>query len=313
MLQSVDWREMKLPAPVIIQRVRAERLCRTSEPLKASPNPDPPVPVTQPLLEFKHVHFQYRNGPEVLHDVSFAICKGDHIAILGPNGAGKTTLAKHIIGLNKPTQGQVLVQGQDSKSMSVAQIAHTVGYVFQSPSHMLFARTVHEELSFGPINLGMQEPAIARNIAHALDAVNLPGTEEIAPLAMSFGQQKRISIASVLSMNPRVLVMDEPSAGQDYASYTHFMNDIVGAATDHSFDAVLFITHDLDLAITYANRILLVAEGDLVADGAPQRVLQDSAVLERCHIRSTSLLEANLRALPSSGRFMPASMLADYA
>jgi energy-coupling factor transport system ATP-binding protein len=312
MLQSVDWREMKLPAPVIIQRVRAEGGQRTNESIDAPPIRDQPSQATQPLLDFQHVHFQYRIGPEVLHDVSFAIRKGDRIAILGPNGAGKTTLAKHIIGLHKPTQGQVLLQGQDSKLMSVAQIAHTIGYVFQSPSHMLFARTVHEELSFGPNNLGMDDAAVATNIAHALNTVNLPGTEDIAPLAMSFGQQKRISIASILSMNPRVLVMDEPSAGQDYASYTHFMDDIVGAGSDHSFDAVLFITHDLDLAITYANRILLVAEGELVADGMPQSVLQDSAVLERCHIRPTSLLEANLRALPKSGRFMPASLLAEY-
>ena len=312
MLQSVDWREAKLPAPVIIQRVHAERASRTSKPVAVSTPPDPPTP-TQPLVEFKRVHFQYPNGPEVLHDISFAICKGDRIAILGPNGAGKTTLAKHIIGLNKPTQGEVLVQGQDSKTLSVAQIAHTVGYVFQSPSHMLFAPTVREELSFGPKNLGMDEPAIATNIVRALDAVNLPGNEDIAPLAMSFGQQKRISIASILSMNPRLLVMDEPSAGQDYASYTHFMEDIVGAGADHSFEAVLFITHDLDLAITYANRILLVVDGELVADGTPQVVLQDSAVLERCHIRPTSLLKENLRVLPNSGRFMSAPLLADYA
>lgn len=312
MLQSVDWREAKLPAPVIIQRVRAERGPHTGKPVAVPIPPDPPTPA-QPLVEFKHVHFQYSNGPEVLHDISFTICKGDRIAILGPNGAGKTTLAKHIIGLNKPTQGQVLVQGQESKTLSVAQIAHTVGYVFQSPSHMLFAPTVREELSFGPRNLGMDEPAIATNIVRALDAVNLPGNEDIAPLAMSFGQQKRISIASILSMNPLLLVMDEPSAGQDYASYTHFMEDIVGTGADHSFDAVLFITHDLDLAITYANRILLVADGELVADGTPQVVLQDSAVLERCHIRSTSLLKENLRVLPSSGRFMSAPLLADYA
>jgi len=113
-------------------------------------------------------------------------------------------------------------------------------------------------------------------------------------------------------MNPRLLVMDEPSAGQDYASYTHFMDDIIGAGTDHSFEAVLFITHDLDLAIIYANRILLIADGELVADGAPQDVLRDDAVLERCHVRPTSLLKENLRALPGSGRFMPAALLADY-
>jgi energy-coupling factor transport system ATP-binding protein len=309
MLQAVDWREAKLPAPVIIQRVHAERGQRSVD----TPKPRavvPPPSHAVPLVELRHVHFQYANEREVLHDISFAIRKGDRIAILGPNGAGKTTLAKHIIGLNKPSQGQVLIQEQDSKNLSVAQVAHTVGYVFQSPSHMLFAPTVREELSFGPRNLGMEEATIATN---ALNAVNLPGNEETAPLAMSFGQQKRISIASILSMNPRLLVMDEPSAGQDYASYTHFMDDIVGSGINHPFDALLFITHDLDLAITYANRILLLADGCLVADGTPQDVLRDQAILERCHIRPTSLLNENLRVLPLSGQFMPAPALAAYA
>jgi energy-coupling factor transport system ATP-binding protein len=144
---------------------------------------------------------------------------------------------------------------------------------------------------------------------------------------MSFGQQKRISIASVLTMNPRLLVMDEPSAGQDYASYTHFMEDIVGdderrmindensnghpsSAVLRPFEATLFITHDLDLAITYANRILLVADGRLLADGKPQDVLSDYALLERCRIRPTSLLNANLAALPRTGRFLPVTALA---
>ena len=319
MLQSVDWREMKLPAPIVIQRVRDERVRTERASDTARPNRVPaklePATQVQPLIEFEGVHFQYNDGPEVLHDVSFAIRPGDRIAMLGPNGAGKTTLAKHIIGLNRPTRGRVRVQGQDSKTLSVAQIARTVGYVFQSPSHMLFARTVREELSFGPRNLGMDELALTANITRALAAVNLPGYEDISPLAMSFGQQKRISIASVLSMNPRLLVMDEPSAGQDYASYTHFMNDIVGvngAGDAHPFDAVLFITHDLDLAISYANRILLVAEGNLVADGTPQDVLKDKALLQRCHIRPTSLLEENLRTLPLTGHFLPAPALADY-
>lgn len=185
------------------------------------------------------------------------------------------------------------------------------------PSHMLFAPTVREELSFGPKNIGLDAVNITENVMRALAAVNLPGYEDMPPLAMSFGQQKRISIASVLTMNPRVLVMDEPNAGQDYANYTHFMNDIVGqdkglTGVSREFDAVLFITHDLDLAITYANRILLVADGSLVADGRPQDVLKDRVLLERCRVRPTSLLEANMAALPQTGRFLPAPALADY-
>jgi energy-coupling factor transport system ATP-binding protein len=342
LVEAADWREMKLPAPVIIQRLNTERhTVAASFTTAPTSTPSPTAPsqalADPPIVEFSHVNFQYGDGPEVLHDITFAIRAGDRIALLGPNGAGKTTLVKHAIGLHKPTYGQVRVMGRDSRDMSVAQIARTVGYVFQSPSHMLFARTVREEVSFGPRNLGFDESAIADSVTRALATVNLSGSEDDAPLAMSFGQQKRISIASILSMNPRLLVMDEPSAGQDYASYTHFMNDIVihnsaagdraagknvmdativdhsvGAKASHSFDAVLFITHDLDLAITYANRILLVADGSLAADGPPHVVLLDQKLLERCHIAGTSLLVENIRALPKTGHFLPAPALAAY-
>jgi energy-coupling factor transport system ATP-binding protein len=355
LVQAVNWREIKLPAPVVIERVRAEeRLqsialraqntearCKKQEARANSglgtrdserSTRNLAQPTAAPLIEFRNVHFQYGDGPEVLHDISVAIHRGDRIALLGPNGAGKTTLVKHAIGLNKPTQGRVLLEGRDSKTLSVAQIAHTVGYVFQSPSHMLFAPTVREELSFGPKNIGLEAKAIEANIGRALVTVNLPGYDEIPPLSMSFGQQKRISIASVLTMNPRVLVMDEPSAGQDYANYTHFMKDIMGVEvgdgvgngndvarrTDNEGlglrppEAVLFITHDLDLAITFANRILLMADGQLVADGRPHEVMQDRALLERCRVRPTSLLDVNLAALPRTGRFLPATALADF-
>jgi energy-coupling factor transport system ATP-binding protein len=366
LMEAVDWREIKLPAPVVIRRVRAEAATkderrRTNEGVQVDRSASdkvtsdqtsnvkrqPPIQnlkseIQNPLIEFKDVHFHYADGPEVLRAVSFAIHAGDRIALLGPNGAGKTTLVKHAIGLHKPTRGQVLLDGRDSKVLSVAQIARSVGYVFQSPSHMLFAPTVREELSFGPKNIGLDALTTAANVARALNAVNLPGYEEVPPLSMSFGQQKRISIASILTMSPRVLVMDEPSAGQDYASYTHFMDDIVGSwqpddrrpTTDdeaqlgksanmqvpnrqssilnRQFEAVLFITHDLDLAITYANRVLLIADGQLVADGAPQVVLKDHALLERCRVRPTSLLGANLAALPRTGRFLPAPALAVY-
>ena len=229
--------------------------------------------------------------------------------MLGANGAGKTTLVKHAIGLLKPKSGQVLVEGKDTHKLSVAEIANTLGYVFQSPSHMLFAPTVFDELAFGPKNLGHSEEEIKKEVNEAVNIVNLSGLEEYPPLALSFGQQKRVSIAAILSMRSKILVMDEPTAGQDYKNYINFMDSIVQLP---SFRAILFITHDVDMAVIYANRVLLVNQGKIAADGKPAEVLKDFDLLENCRVVPTSLLKTNLEMYPQTGRFMRAEELAHF-
>jgi energy-coupling factor transport system ATP-binding protein len=203
--------------------------------------------------------------------------------------------------------------------MTVAQTARKVGYVFQSPTHMLFAPTVREELTFGPMNLGYSKEDTERNVATSVTAVNLTGLEEYPPLGLSFGQQKRTGIAAVLAMRSKVMVLDEPTAGQDFANYTQFMEILCGNSGEDgkslltaNFAATLFISHDLDLAVTYANRVLLVGEGRVVADGPPEQVLRDFDLLQRYRVRPTSLLRMNLDLLPKTGRFLPAEALASY-
>jgi energy-coupling factor transporter ATP-binding protein EcfA2 len=264
----------------------------------------------QPLVQFQDVTFEYESGTDVLHGISLDIYPGDVIAVLGPNGAGKTTLVKHAIGLLRPRHGRVLVEGQDTKEISVARIANTLGYVFQSPSHMLFAPTVNEELAFGPTNLNHSPQDIRKEVAEAISIVNLNGYEQKPPLALSFGQQKRVSIAAILAMRSRILVMDEPTAGQDYQNYMSFMESILHLP---SFAAILFITHDIDLAVIYANRVLLVNEGRLVADGPPWEVLGDVERLRLNRLVPTTLLQANLEMYPKTRRFMRAEALAHVA
>jgi energy-coupling factor transporter ATP-binding protein EcfA2 len=209
--------------------------------------------------------------------------------------------------LLKPKSGQVLVNGVNTQKMSVAQIANTLGYVFQSPSHMLFAPTVREELSFGPKNLGHKPEVIEKEVKEAIEIVHLTGRENDPPLALSFGQQKRVSIAAILAMRSRILVMDEPTAGQDYGNYMNFMDSILQLP---SFEAILFITHDIDLAVIYATRVLLVNEGRLVADGTPYQVLNDLDRLTANRLVPTSLLRKNLELYPQTGRFLRAEALA---
>jgi energy-coupling factor transporter ATP-binding protein EcfA2 len=320
--EVVDWREVKLPAPQAIQRIRAQekeegKPPRSYEPPTVAPTPSQDRP---PLIQFENVSFHYEEGAPVLHDINLEIGEGERVALLGPNGAGKSTLVKHAIGLLKPRQGRVLISGKDTRQLSVAQIARTLGYVFQSPSHMLFAPTVNEELAFGPRNIGQTEDEIGPNVAEAVKVLNLGGLEEYPPLALSFGQQKRVTIACVAAMHSRILALDEPTAGQDFGNYMAFMDTLLGMGENggdpenraplSQFDAVIFITHDLDLAVTYASRAILLADGRVAADGPPEKVLNDLALLDRCRIVPTSLLAENLRLLPKTGRFLPLEALA---
>lgn len=300
----VDYREVKLPAEDIFERAKQDE---PPAEIRFLPGAAGEGAEEEALVRFEDVSFGYESGMEVLHGLNLEINRGDVIAVLGPNGAGKTTFVKHAIGLLKPKSGRVLVNGRDTKHASVAQVASTLGYVFQSPSHMLFAPTVREELSFGPKNLKHPKEQIEQEVKEALRIVNLSEQEQDPPLALSFGQQKRVSIAAILAMQSRILVMDEPTAGQDYQNYMNFMDSILELPT---FEAILFITHDVDLAVIYANRVLIVNDGRLVADGKPQDVLRDFDRLKANRLIPTSLLDLNLRRFEATGRFMKAEALA---
>jgi len=308
LIKVVNYHEVKLPAEMVIMKAASEL---PSSELKTIPKGSRMTidKEAEPLVRFEDVAFDYEGGADVLRGITLDINRGDIIAVLGPNGAGKTTLVKHAIGLLKPKSGRVLVNGRDTRDLSVAQIANTLGYVFQSPSHMLFAPTVYEELAFGPTNLHHTPQEIEKEVMESIQIVNLSGREKDPPLALSFGQQKRVSIAAILAMRSRILVMDEPTAGQDYKNYMEFMDAILQLP---SFEAILFITHDIDLAVIYANRVLIISQGQVVADGSPKETLGDIERLKTCRLVPTSLLQANLDRFQQTGYFMRAEALAHF-
>jgi energy-coupling factor transporter ATP-binding protein EcfA2 len=305
----VDPKEVKLPAEVVMDVVR-----RSGQALP--PRRRRRAPEGEPILVFEKVDFAYEEDNPVLKGIDLSVNQGEVVAVLGPNGAGKSTLVKHAIGLLKPKTGAVRIRGVDTREMTVAEIARSVGYVFQSPGHMLFAPTVEQELAFGPKNLEYDADTIAQSVARSIQVLNLDGLEQFPPLSLSYGQQKRLTIACVVAMKSTILAMDEPTAGQDYGNYTRFMTAIVGGedgdqeAVASEFAAVLFITHDLDLAIRYASKAVLLSEGQVAGYGPVEQVLQDLDLLRACHLVPTSLLRENLRLLSRTGRFMAAEELA---
>jgi energy-coupling factor transport system ATP-binding protein len=246
----------------------------------------------------------------VLHEISAALGAHERVAVLGPNGSGKTTLFKSAIGLRPLTAGDVLVDGATIAGRGVAELATTFGYVFQNPSQMLFAATVREELLFGPRNLLRDPDGFDGLVATSLTRVGLdeePEVGERPPRTLSHGQQKRLAIAVALALEPRTLVLDEPSAGQDYRSATAFMREVERIA---GLESIYFVTHDVDLALTTADRIILLKDGRIAADGTPHEVVQDRDRWRACNLRETSLMEANRQHGVRGSRFLGPEALA---
>ncbi len=247
----------------------------------------------------------------VLRGVSADLGSREAIAVLGPNGSGKTTLFRTAMGLLRPSRGAVMVDMRDARVTPVAELARTIGYVFQSPSQMLFARTVREELLFGPRNLGlpMDDPdAVAMDALRRTGLAAEEGILDRPPMTLSFGQQKRLALAIGLALQPKTLILDEPSAGQDFRTASAFMREV---ATIPELESLYFITHDVDLALTHADRILVIRDGRIVADGPPTTVIEDVDGWAASNLHRTSLMAANQAwARGDPRRFLDARTLA---
>lgn len=214
------------------------------------------------LLSFLHVSFSYDNSRNVLSDISFKIDKGEKVALLGLNGAGKSTLMQHINGLLLPSEGDVVVNGLNTKSKSLKEIRRMVGMVFQNPDDQLFMPTVYDDVAFGPRNMGLSEKEVRERVISALNATNTADLIEMTPLILSGGQKKSVSIATVLSMSPEILVMDEPTSGLDYLGVKNFIE-----IANNMSQTLLISTHDISVARRLCSRALLLENGKIVYDG----------------------------------------------
>jgi energy-coupling factor transport system ATP-binding protein len=243
----------------------------------------------KPLIELTNVSFGYPQGKTVLQGINLTINSGDFLAIMGQNGAGKTTLAKHLNGLLKPTQGHVFVEGLDTKKESVAHLSTRVGYVFQNPDHQIFSKTVGEELSFGPKNLGWSEDRIEQAVQRALIDIGMVDRRESEPYFMGLAERKLIAIASVLIMEPHVLVLDEPATGADYNVALRIMRYI--SDLHKRGLTVIIITHDVSLAANYASRVIAMRDGSILLAGTPESIFQQKELLNECKISLPEVAE----------------------
>jgi cobalt/nickel transport system ATP-binding protein len=232
------------------------------------------------LIEINHLSFSYPDGRRALHDVSLAVGTGEKVAVVGPNGAGKSTLFLHLngtLGLGSRNGSRVLrVAGHDVGRGTLRAVRARVGLIFQDPDDQLFSSTVFEDVAFGPLHLGLDEGEVRQRVARALDAVGMAGHEKLMPHHMSLGERKRISIATVLAMEPEILVLDEPSAGLDPRA----RRNLIALLGDLS-QTMLVASHDMRLVWDLCPRTIVLDGGRLVADGATPDLLQDADLMDR--------------------------------
>jgi cobalt/nickel transport system ATP-binding protein len=226
-------------------------------------------------VEVEHLHFSYPDGFEALAGVHLRIARGEKVALVGPNGAGKSTLMLHFNGINLPSHGVVRIGGTVVDRKSVKRIRAEVGLVFQDPDDQLFSPTVFEDVAFGPLHMGVPESEIHDRVERALAAVGMPGFERRLPHRLSLGQRKRVALATVLSMDPSVLVFDEPSAGLDPRGRRELISLL------RTLDQTLLVsTHDMRLVAEVFPRVVVMDGGLIVGDGPTAEILADDAFLE---------------------------------
>ena len=244
-------------------------------------------PEREPLLEVKSLSFGYQKGQQTLRDVSFSIGKGEMVSIVGRNGAGKSTLSKLICGFETPDAGEIFLNGKPLAEENIRRRAQHIGYVMQNPNQMISKTMIYEEVALGLQCSGLTEEQIREKVDATLRVCGLYPFRNWPISALSFGQKKRVTIASVLALEPELILLDEPTAGQDFRHYTDIMEFLRGLNARGV--TVVMITHDMHLMLEYTRRALVFCDGRLIADRTAAAVLCDPALVEQAALKETSL------------------------
>lgn len=249
-------------------------------------------------VQINDLHFRYPGGQRGLQGVDLTIKSGEYVALVGRNGAGKTTLAKQLNGIFQPTKGNVLVGGEDTRGVPSWELAQKVGYVFQNPDHQIFSTTVEEEIRFGLKQTRLDQKEIDKRVQEVLEFTGLESVRDEHPYSLGKGERQRLAVASILALRPGVLVVDEPTTGQDWAGVQTMMGliDELNAAGT----TIVMVTHDMDIVARHAKRMIVMDDGRVTADGPPAAVLADSEVLQQAAVNTTQPAELCRTLWPGS-------------
>ena len=246
-----------------------------------------------PILELDNICFSYNNEKQILKNVSFKINKGDMAAIVGRNGAGKSTISKLVCGFYKPTSGRILFDGKDMVDYTIKERSEKIGFVMQNPNQMISKTMVYDEVAFGLKIRGLSDSEIKERVEETLRICGLYGYRNWPISALSFGQKKRVTIASILVLNPDMIILDEPTAGQDFKHYTEIMEFLVDL--NKKGVTILMVTHDMHLMLEYTNKVIVLSEGEKIADNIPAYILTNKEIIEKSNLKETSLHQLALK------------------
>lgn len=238
------------------------------------------------ILKVEGLSVSYGDNPAIIEDLSFSLKKGERLAIVGKNGAGKSTLAKALCGF-VPSQGRLIYKGQDISQDSIAERSERIGFVLQNPNQMISKTMIFDEVALGLRLRGIEEAEVEERVHEVLKTCGLYSFRNWPISALSFGQKKRVTIASILVLKPEIIILDEPTAGQDYKTYTDIMNFL--DSLQKQGHTIVMITHDMQLMLEYSDRCLVVVEGKVIADDNPVTILNQKDLLESANLKQTSL------------------------
>lgn len=248
----------------------------------------------EPALEIKDLSFAYTPGQPVLSHIDFSIAKGEMVALVGKNGAGKSTLASLICGFMEPDEGSIYLNGEDLSGYSIKERGEKIGLVMQSPNQMISKPMIFDEAALGLRVRGVPEEEVKERVYETLKICGLYPFRNWPVSALSFGQKKRVTIASILVMNPEVLILDEPTAGQDFRHYTEIM-EFLRKIHEELGITIIMITHDMHLMLEYTDRAIVIADGKMLADDTPAHILTDEGISDRAYLKKTSLYDLALK------------------
>ena len=245
---------------------------------------------SEKLLEVNKLDFSYENGKPILNNINFTIHKGEIVSIVGKNGAGKSTLSNIICGFYDPVAGDILYKGEDLTQKSIKERGERIGLVMQNPNQMISKPMIFDEVALGLKVRGVPETEIKERVYETLKICGLYPMRNWPVSALSFGQKKRVTIASILVLNPEMIILDEPTAGQDYHHYTEIM-EFLKKLNEEQGITILMITHDMHLMLEYTNRAIVIADGRLLADDSPAVILTNEELAKKAYLKKTSLYD----------------------